>query len=118
MPVIRFAPQAHNHQVEPPKDCERSCKGAIHVRPGTTKVVTQAELEHLQALRVPLLVVQASPPSAKKPERASGGPQRVQAEGGASPVSVSLSDASEATGGDSGHDSNDKGGKGSKKASK
>lgn len=32
-----------------PEGCERSRKGALHLRPGSTETLTAAELEHLKA---------------------------------------------------------------------
>lgn len=55
---IKFGHNASIQQVEGfPKDCERSCKGALHVRPWATKTVTKAELERLQELKIPLMVI-------------------------------------------------------------
>lgn len=71
MPVIRFSPQAQALQVEDfPKDCERSCKGALHVRPNTTAIVTKGELAHLQKLKTPLYVVPVDDPAPKEPQKA------------------------------------------------
>jgi hypothetical protein len=55
---IKFGHNASIQQVEGfPKDCERSCEGALHVRPGATKNVTKSELERLQELKIPLMVI-------------------------------------------------------------
>ncbi len=49
MPVIQFRTTASRVQVEGfPEGCERSGEGSFHVRPGATRVVTEAELEHLK----------------------------------------------------------------------
>lgn len=58
MIVVQFAKGALACQVDDfPKDAKRSCVGSLHVRPSATKVVTQAELEHLQKLKIPLRVL-------------------------------------------------------------
>lgn len=58
MYFIRFCHNALVQQVEGfPKDCERSCEGALHVRPEATKNVTKSELERLQELKIPLMVI-------------------------------------------------------------
>lgn len=55
---IKFGHNASIQQVEGfPKDCERSCEGALHVRPGATKSVTKSELERLQQLKIPLMII-------------------------------------------------------------
>lgn len=49
MPTIIFAPTTQLTQVEDfPADCDRTVKGALHVRPGATCVVNDAEAEHLK----------------------------------------------------------------------
>lgn len=48
--IVVVAATAPMVQVEDfPEGCARSCKGALHLRPGGTKVVTEDELAHLQA---------------------------------------------------------------------
>lgn len=86
MPVIRISPQVRPHQVEDfPKDCERSCKGALHVRPNETTIVTKGELAHLQALKTPLQVVQMDDPSKVRQEA----PKALdQGGGGSTPVAA------------------------------
>lgn len=55
---IKFGHNASIQQVEGfPKNCERSCEGALHVRPGATKTVTKSELERLQQLKIPLMII-------------------------------------------------------------
>lgn len=58
MYFIRFGHNALVQQVEGfPKDCKRSCEGALHVRPEATKKVTEAELKRLQELKIPLMII-------------------------------------------------------------
>lgn len=116
MPVIQFARTAQPSQVEDfPKDCDRSHPGALHVRPGATKTVTKAELEHLQTRKIPLHVVRAVDPAPKEPETAPEAPQAAPTASAPSAPSEPSSAPSGASGGDSEGGS---GGKGSKKSGK
>jgi hypothetical protein len=48
MPIIQTPVGMLPFQVDDfGKDCERSCKGALYLRPSATRRVTQAELDHL-----------------------------------------------------------------------
>jgi hypothetical protein len=68
MPTIIFSPTAQLQQVDDfPKDCERSVTGAIHIRPGSTVVVTDGEAAHLKTKGIVFSVVgraRAAAPSA------------------------------------------------------
>lgn len=68
MPVIQFLRHARHVQIEDfPKGCDRSSKGGFHVRPGATRVVTTAELDHLQKRKdAPLIVVRKDDPPPKE----------------------------------------------------
>jgi len=119
MPVIQFAPQAQPCQVEDfAKDCDRSHKGAIHVRPGATKTVTKAELEHLQARKIPLRVIRASDPEPKAPQAAPGAPQAAPTASAPSAPSSPSAGAVGPSDADSGDDPSKGGGKGGSKAKK
>ena len=49
MPLIHIPVGVAPCQVDDfPKDAERSCKGALHLRPASTKEVTNDELAHLK----------------------------------------------------------------------
>ncbi len=76
MPVIQFLRTAQIEQIEDfPKGCARTVTkgndpkkaGALHVRPGATREVTEAELKHLQKRKVRLFVIAAKTPP-KKPD--------------------------------------------------
>jgi len=72
--LIQFPKSAPFTQVEDwPRAVSRSCEGAIHVRPGGTKRVTQTELDHLKTkapwgklIRLIKKVAPPPPPSAEK----------------------------------------------------
>jgi len=115
MPVIRISPQVRPQQVEGfPKDCERSCKGALHVRPNETTIVTKGELEHLQGLKIPLQVVQLADP----PKVGQKAPQAtVQGSEGSTPVAAALPPGGASEDGAE-PDSGSSGGKGTKKLNK
>lgn len=58
MPTIIFSPSAQLTQVEDfPADCERTIKGALHVRPGATCTVTSGEAEHLKKRGIAFMAV-------------------------------------------------------------
>lgn len=60
MPTITYSPTSQLTQVEDfPADCERTVKGALHVRPGTTAVVSEGEAAHLKARGVAFSVAGA-----------------------------------------------------------
>ena len=68
--IVVVGATARLAQVEDfPEGCARSCKGALHLRPGSTKVLTEGELSHLQAKHpevvAGLRVVDTTPPKAK-----------------------------------------------------
>lgn len=69
--IVVVAPTVPMAQIEDfPEGCARSCKGALHLRPGGTKVVTEGELAHLQANHpkaVAGLRVVATTPAKPKP---------------------------------------------------
>lgn len=65
MPTIIFSPSAQLSQVEGfPPDCERTVKGALHVRPGATCIVSDGEAAHLKASGVDFTVAGESKPKA------------------------------------------------------
>ena len=56
MPLVQFPSDIHPNQVDDfPEGSERSCKGALHIRPSSTKVLTKDELDHLQKAHKPLV---------------------------------------------------------------
>lgn len=60
MPTIIFSPSAQLSTVDGfPKECERTVKGALHIRPGATCIVTDGELAHLKTLGVAFVVTGA-----------------------------------------------------------
>ncbi len=87
MPTIIFSPSAQLTAVEDfPKDCARTVKGALHIRPGATCTVTDGELAHLKTLGVAFVVAgpkkppqtavaspSAPPPASPSGFKASGG---------------------------------------------
>jgi len=74
MPTIIFSPSSQLKQVEDfPASVERSVKGAIHVRPGTTCVVTDGEAAHLKARGV---VFTTAGPKPTPPARVGTTPER------------------------------------------
>lgn len=71
MPVIQFRTNAAIEQVEDfPKGCGRTEEGAFHVRPGATRVVTSAELAHLQKRGCRLTVIRQADAPPKAPDKA------------------------------------------------
>lgn len=63
MQTIIFSPTAQLSQVDDfPVDCERSVKGAIHVRPGASATVTEREAEHLKKKGIPFAYIKAAKP--------------------------------------------------------
>jgi hypothetical protein len=77
MPTIIFSPSSQPQQVEDfPEKCDRTVKGAIHVRPGSSCIVSDGEAEHLKSRGVAFIVAKKSPvpevaPATAKPEVAS-----------------------------------------------
>lgn len=60
MPTIIFSPSTQLSQVEDfPTDCERTVKGALHVRPGATQTVSDGEVAHLKKCGIAFAVVGA-----------------------------------------------------------
>ena len=67
MPTIIYSPSSQPRQVDDfPADCERTVKGALHVRPGSTCVVSDGEAAHLKASGVQFAAVAQPRPSARK----------------------------------------------------
>lgn len=63
MPTIIFSPTTQPQQIEDfPPDCERTIKGAMHVRPGSTQIVSQGELVHLKTTGLKFTEVKPKPP--------------------------------------------------------
>ena len=50
MPTIRFKESVHPQQVDFPEQCERSCKGSMHICPGNVRNVTSEEAYYLSKL--------------------------------------------------------------------
>lgn len=72
MPNIIYSPTAQLVQVEDfPADCERTVKGALYVRPGTSAVVSDDEAKHLKARGIVFSVVGASKPPKPPPKPAA-----------------------------------------------
>jgi hypothetical protein len=57
-------------------DVERSCKGAIYFRPGTTASMTESEYEHIKS-KHPALLKRLSPPVAVHVRSKTRGPSAV-----------------------------------------
>ena len=77
MPNILYASTAQLAQVEGfPEGCERTVKGALHVRPGSMAVVSEGEAAHLRARGVLFTVIAppARPSAARKAIRPAAGP--------------------------------------------
>ena len=75
-PLIHVPVGVPPTQVEfPPEVKQRSCKGALHLRPASTKEITAEELAYLKAdkkyaklaARVSVVEVRRKPPRAAKP---------------------------------------------------
>ena len=65
-----------------PKDCERSRKGALYVRPRSTLILTAGELKHLRAKHKDIaskLIVVGVEESAAKPSQKSVEPPKKKA---------------------------------------
>lgn len=120
MPVIQFAKTEAVRQIEDfPKDCKRSHDGAMHVRPGSTKVVTEGELDHLRKSKVKVAVLAPGAAEDKKAEdKPQAAPQAAQGGGGSSATPSASAAPSGASGADSDPDSSGKGGKKSGKGGK
>lgn len=73
--TLQIPPTFKPTQVEIPDGVERSCKGSLHLRPGTKKV-TKAEWAHLKK-EEPKLVkgFQATEAAEKKPKAADKKPE-------------------------------------------
>lgn len=67
---VQFSASANIQQIEDfPDGCERSCNGAIHIRPNSTKMITVEELNHLLSLKIPLRVLSEPEKSEKSEEQ-------------------------------------------------
>ena len=80
MPIVQTPVVMTPFQVEGfDKGCERSCKGALYLRPASTKFVTQGELDHLlKNYPVAKRFVVIPDPPKKKAEAAKPKPAPVQ----------------------------------------
>lgn len=80
MPNIIYSPTAQLVQVEDfPDGCERTVKGALHVRPGAFAIVSDGEAAHLKRKGVPFSLVGpkvplAPPAKPSSPVAKSSGP--------------------------------------------
>lgn len=86
--TIIFSPIAQVVQIDDfPEDIKRTIKGALHVKPGATRVVTEEEAAHLKARGIHFTVIgQPTKPSKPAPAEESPAPagrffQDAQAEG-------------------------------------
>jgi len=76
--IVTVRPGVSPHQIDDwPKDCERSCEGSLHVKPGTYEL-TEGELKHIRkhhkALNRCLQVTEVKPkekPKAKAKAKAA-----------------------------------------------
>ena len=49
MPVVQVSHSTQPYHIDDFKDgCQRSCKGALHFLPSSTKTITKSELEHVK----------------------------------------------------------------------
>lgn len=77
MPNILYSPTAQLMQVEDfPENCERTVKGALHVRPGATAAVSDGEAAHLKRRGVPFSVL--GPKVSLKPPAKPVAPTKTQ----------------------------------------
>lgn len=73
VPTIIYSPSAQLIQVEDfPTDCERTVKGALHVRPGSTAIVSDGEAAHLKQRGIAFSV--SGPKAALTPAKAPAPP--------------------------------------------
>jgi len=67
--TIRFSPTVQIQQIENfPKNCSRSCKGSIHIKPGSTKMVTSDEMEYMKNMKIPFQILHDHAVKQKKVE--------------------------------------------------